>query len=308
MSKYSHKTKRIYTDEQTEIEQPSTEVTQEQPSVTEAPLDLSDTVSIMERTEGHISDEEAHQLDEETTIQDEPSNDEPLNVVTTPVTYNGPELEDTGKVDLSDTQPLPVIVKEVHVGEHKPMPKWIPYLGALLGILVAICGTIIYQVVANQHPQEDVKVTATTKSNQTDLKTFTANLKKTADATGTPYKVTTETIGGGYIVGVTTYNPDTATDMYMDYALAKPAKAQKQADDDTAKSIQENLKKDLPTINKSIKVKDKEKVSMETYKVGDLYHTILLYDNQPFAYVVTDKDGVSTNYVTAYYVTNVAAE
>lgn len=304
MSKYSHKTKRIYTDEQTEMEQPSTEVTE----TTEAPLDLSDTVSIMDEQNGHISDEEVHQLDEETTVREEPKTDEPFNVVPTPVTYNGPELEDTGKVDLSDTQPLPVIVKEVHVGEHKPMPKWIPYLGALLGILVAICGTVIYQVVANQHPQEDVKVTATTKSNQTDLKTFTANLKKTADATGTPYKVTTETIGGGYIVGVTTYNPNTATDMYMDYALAKPAKAQKQADDDTAKPIQENLKKDLPTINKSIKVKDKEKVSMETYKVGDLYHTILLYDNQPFAYVVTDKDGVSTNYVTAYYVTNVAAE
>lgn len=304
MSKYSHKTKRIYTDEQTEMEQPSTEVKE----TTDAPLDLSDTVSIMEPSKGHISDEEAHQLDEETTVQEEPSNDKPLNVVPTPVNYDGPKLEDTGKVDLSDTQPLPVIVKEVHVGEHKPMPKWIPYLGALLGILVAICGTVIYQVVANQHPQQDVKVTTTTKSNQTDLKEFTANLKKLADATGTPYKVTTETIGGGYIVGVTTYNPDTATDMYMDYALAKPAKAQKQADDDTAKSIQENLKKDLPTISKSIKVKDKEKVSMETYKVGDLYHTILLYDNQPFAYVVTDKDGVSTNYVTAYYVTNVAAE
>lgn len=304
MSKYSHKTKRIYTDEQTEIEQPSNEVKE----TTDAPLDLSDTVSIMEPSEGHISDEEVHQLNEETVVPEEPSNDEPLNVIPTPVTYDGPELEDTGKIDLSDTQPLPVIVKEVHVGEHKPMPKWIPYLGALLGILVAICGTVIYQVVANQHPQQDVKVTTTTKSNQTDLKAFTANLKKLADATGTPYKVTTETIGGGYIVGVTTYNPDTATDMYMDYALAKPAKAQKQADDDTAKSIQENLKKDLPTINKSIKVKDKEKVSMETYKVGDLYHTILLYDNQPFAYVVTDKDGVSTNYVTAYYVTNVAAE
>lgn len=304
MSKYSHKTKRIYTDEQTETEQPSTEVTETR----ETPLDLSDTVSIMDEQNGHISDEEVHQLDEETTVKEEPSNNEPFNVVPTPVTYNGPELEDTGKLDLSDTQPLPVIVKEVHVGEDKPMPKWIPYLGALLGILVAICGTVIYQVVANQHPQQDVKVTTTTKSNQTDLKAFTANLKKLADATGTPYKVTTETIGGGYIVGVTTYNPDTATDMYMDYALAKPAKAQKQADDDTAKSIQENLKKDLPTINKSIKVKDKEKVSMETYKVGDLYHTILLYDNQPFAYVVTDKDGVSTNYVTAYYVTNVAAE
>lgn len=304
MSKYSHKTKRIYTDEQTEIEQTSHEVKE----TTDTPLDLSDTVSIMEPSEGHLSDEEAHQLDEETIVPEEPSNKPPLNVVPTPVTYDGPELEDTGKIDLSDTQPLPVIVKEVHVGEQKPMPKWIPYLGALLGILVAICGTVIYQVVANQHPQQDVKVTTTTKSNQTDLKEFTANLKKLADATGTPYKVTTETIGGGYIVGVTTYNPDTATDMYMDYALAKPAKAQKQADDDTAKSIQDNLKKDLPTINKSIKVKDKEKVSMETYKVGDLYHTILLYDNQPFAYVVTDKDGVSTNYVTAYYVTNVAAE
>ena len=278
MSKYSHKTKRIYgtENEETSIEPQVLETT------TQEPIDLSNTVPVSDEVPNEFVDAI------EPELTDEHNEDEPI--------------------DLSDTQPLPVIVKEVPVEAHKPMPKWLPYLGGLLAILIVICGVIIHQVLQNQKPQENVKVTTTTASNQTDLKAFTASLKKAADATGTPYKVSTETIGGGYIVGVTTYNPDTATDMYMDYALAKPEKAQKQADDDTAKSIQADLKKELPTINKSIKVKDKNLVSMETYKVGDLYHTILLYDGKPFAYVVTDKDGVSTNYVTAYYVTDVAAE
>lgn len=281
MSKYSHKTKRIYdTETEAPIEVSATEVT-----VSLEKLDLSDTVPLHdEQPTNNI------EIPDNTTVEEQPA----------------PDTE--GAIDLSDTQPLPVIVKEVPVEAHKPMPKWLPYLGGVLAILIAVCGVVIHQVLQNQKPQENVKVTTTTASNQTDLKAFTASLKKTADATGTPYKVSTETIGGGYIVGVTTYNPDTATDMYMDYALAKPEKAQKQADDDTAKSIQAELKKELPTINKSIKVKDKNLVSMETYKVGDLYHTILLYNSQPFAYVVTDKDGVSTNYVTAYYVTDVAAE
>lgn len=286
MSKYSHKTKRIYG---TEIEETTTEP-QVLETVAQEPIDLSNTVPVTDE----VPNESVDAVEPASTAEHDEN--ESIN------------LSDTQPIDLSDTQPLPVIVKEVPVEAHKPMPKWLPYLGGVLAILIAICGVVIHQVLQNQKPQENVKVTTTTASNQTDLKAFTASLKKTADATGTPYKVSTETIGGGYIVGVTTYNPDTATDMYMDYALAKPEKAQKQADDDTAKSIQAELKKELPTINKSIKVKDKNLVSMETYKVGDLYHTILLYNSQPFAYVVTDKDGVSTNYVTAYYVTDVAAE
>ena len=283
MSKYSHKTKRIYgtENEETTVEPQVLETT------TQEPIDLSNTVPVSDEVPNELADAIEPELADE---------------------HDAINLSDTQPIDLSDTQPLPVIVKEVPVEAHKPMPKWLPHLGGVLAILIAICGVVIHQVLQNQKPQENVKVTTTTASNQTDLKAFTASLKKTADATGTPYKVSTETIGGGYIVGVTTYNPDTATDMYMDYALAKPEKAQKQADDDTAKSIQAELKKELPTINKSIKVKDKNLVSMETYKVGDLYHTILLYNSQPFAYVVTDKDGVSTNYVTAYYVTDVAAE
>lgn len=283
MSKYSHKTKRIYgtENEETSVEPQVLETT------TQEPIDLSNTVPVSDEVPNEFVDAIEPELADE---------------------HESINLSDTQPIDLSDTQPLPVIVKEVPVEAHKPMPKWLPYLGGVLAILIAICGVVIHQVLQNQKPQENVKVTTTTASNQTDLKAFTASLKKTADATGTPYKVSTETIGGGYIVGVTIYNPDTATDMYMDYALAKPEKAQKQADDDTAKSIQAELKKELPTINKSIKVKDKNLVSMETYKVGDLYHTILLYNSQPFAYVVTDKDSVSTNYVTAYYVTDVAAE
>ncbi len=61
-------------------------------------------------------------------------------------------------------------------------------------------------------------------------------------------------------------------------------------------------------LNDKDKVKDKDKVSFETYAKDDGYITILLYNKKPFGYVTTDKDGYKTNHVTTFYVSDVAAD
>lgn len=213
-------------------------------------------------------------------------------------------------LDLSDTQKLDIIIETKVVEKHK-VPKWVLPTMALLFISLASVITLFVNQSSSEAQvatQQEVQVSRTPQSEQNTDKAFTAELKKKADETGTPYAVSTELLGGGYTLGITTYNPNKTSDIFMDYAIKAPDEKQAVIDDDTAKKIEENLKKDLPTINVSIHVKDKEKVTMETYKVDDKYQTILLYDAKPFAYVVTDKDGMSTNYVTSYYVTDVASE
>lgn len=213
-------------------------------------------------------------------------------------------------LDLSNTQKLDIIIETKVVEKHK-VPKWVLPTMALLFISLASVITLFVNQSSSEAQvatQQEVQVSRTPQSEQNTDKAFTAELKKKADETGTPYAVSTELLGGGYTLGITTYNPNKTSDIFMDYAIKAPDEKQAVIDDDTAKKIEENLKKDLPTINVSIHVKDKDKVTMETYKVDDKYQTILLYDAKPFAYVVTDKDGMSTNYVTSYYVTDVASE
>lgn len=213
-------------------------------------------------------------------------------------------------LDLSNTQKLDIIIETKVVEKHK-VPKWVLPTMALLFISLASVITLFVNQSSSEAQvatQQEVQVSRTPQSEQNTDKAFTAELKKKADETGTPYAVSTELLGGGYTLGITTYNPNKTSDIFMDYAIKAPDEKQAVTEDDTAKKIEENLKKDLPTINVSIHVKDKEKVTMETYKVDDKYQTILLYDAKPFAYVVTDKDGMSTNYVTSYYVTDVASE
>lgn len=216
-------------------------------------------------------------------------------------------VEATDKVDLSQTQPIPVIIQQPVI-KHRT-PKWVKYLIiACLSVAgISLTGLAVY---SQTEQPTNVKVVKTKSSNreQLDEKAFTAELKKIADATGTPYEVKTEVIGGGYVLGITTYNPDKVSELYVDYALHKPKKAVKQATDDKAKAIVKSFTDTLPTINKSIKVKDKSKVKMEIYKVDTGYQTVLLYNDKPCAYINTDNNGISTNFVTAYYVTDVAAE
>ena len=252
-------------------------------------VDLSDTISVND-----------NELTTDTMTDTQSTEPTTTDQITEPV------IDDASPLDLSETQPLPVIIqppKVVHV-----IPNWAKGLMIFASFTILITGVAYMGRAFSDVPNSAVSVTKTAKEDQDSTKEFTAELKKAADATGTPYAITTEMIGGGYVVGITTYNPEKVTDMYMDYALAKPEVAQTPLTDDKAKSIETDLSKDLPTINKTIVVKDKSKVTMETYQHDDKYHTILLYDGKPFAYVATDKDGVHTNYVTSYYVTDVAAQ
>lgn len=142
-----------------------------------------------------------------------------------------------------------------------------------------------------------------------DEKAVIKKLTDEAAATKKPYQITASSIGGGYILGNISYYPADATKQYNDYSITAPSKASKGLTTDKAKKIETQLKKNLPTINKTIHVKNKKKVSMATFLVGDkTYNTILLYDGKPFGYVQTDKNGRLTNVVTTYYIQKVTSD
>lgn len=151
---------------------------------------------------------------------------------------------------------------------------------------------------------------------QADNISYDANEKKvikklTADAKTTkqPFQVTAKSIGGGYVLGDINYYPNDATKQYNDYSIEVPTKVTNPTQNDRSKQIEDKLKKDLPTINKTIHVIDKNKVSMKTYEIEpDVYDTILLYDNKPFGFVKTDKQNQMTNVVTTYYVQHVTKD
>ena len=206
-------------------------------------------------------------------------------------------LTETGKLKLK------------HIGEQKVRPRQkhkflIPLLSLFLVCSVGLAG---YFYMSQEKDTAVVQTLST--SEQTAVSKFTAELEKIAIETGVPYKVTTQVLAGGYVLGLTTYNPDDPNNLYIDYSLAKPETTVDEATDDTAQSIKKELASQLPVINETITVKDKAKVSMETYKKAEgLYQTILLYDGKPFAYVETDENNVHTNYVTNYYVSDVAVD
>lgn len=158
--------------------------------------------------------------------------------------------------------------------------------------------------------------TKNTDQTQADNISYDANEKKvikklTADAKATkqPFQVTAKSIGGGYILGNINYYPNDATKQYNDYSIDVPTKVTNPTQNDRSKQIEDKLKKDLPTINKTIHVIDKNKVSMKTYEIEpDVYDTILLYDNKPFGFVKTDKQNQMTNVVTTYYVQHVTKD
>jgi len=139
-----------------------------------------------------------------------------------------------------------------------------------------------------------------------EQQSFIDDLTKDAKATKQPFKVTIKDIGGGYILGNINYYPDDATKQYNDYSIKKPEKPANTVNNDRSNQIEGKLKEKLPTINKTIHVIDKNKVSMQTYQMDqDTYDTILLYDNVPFGFIKTDKDNNMVNVVTSYYIQHV---
>ena len=133
-------------------------------------------------------------------------------------------------------------------------------------------------------------------------------LEEESRGTNIPYKISTEELLSGYILGSTTYSPDDAKKLYIDFKIQKPEHKKEQATDATAVKILDSFKKTLPKINDTIEVKDQSKLTMEIYKKGEQYQTVLLYEDEPFAYVDTNKDLISTNTVTSDYITKVAKQ
>ena len=193
------------------------------------------------------------------------------------------------------------------------------------GLIVTVCGIALVAAligVAAMTPSSKkstpsssanakvVKSLAKSSSTSSSKKSLSIEEQLTATAKGmdAPYKVEVEDLVGGYKLGEITYYPDNEAKRYTDASLHAPEKAEATDTSDTAKAITDELSKDLPTINSTIKVKDKDKVSFETYAKDDGYVTILLYNKKPFGYVTTDKDGYKTNHVTTFYVSDVAAD
>ena len=193
------------------------------------------------------------------------------------------------------------------------------------GLIVTVCGIALVAAligVAAMTPSSKkstpsssanakvVKSLAKSSSTSSSKKSLSIEEQLTATAKGmdAPYKVEVEDLVGGYKLGKITYYPDNEAKRYTDASLHAPEKAEATDTSDAAKAITDELSKDLPTINSTIKVKDKDKVSFETYAKDDGYITILLYNKKPFGYVTTDKDGYKTNHVTTFYVSDIAAD
>ena len=185
----------------------------------------------------------------------------------------------------------------------------IALVAALIGV-VAMTPSSKKSTPSSSANAKVVKSLAKSSSTSSSKKSLSIEEQLTATAKGmdAPYKVEVEDLVGGYKLGKITYYPDNEAKRYTDASLHAPEKAEATDTSDTAKTITDELSKDLPTINSTIKVKDKDKVSFETYAKDDGYVTILLYNKKPFGYVTTDKDGYKTNHVTTFYVSDVAAD
>lgn len=232
---------------------------------------------------------------------------------------DGETLIDSSELPTFDDQE-PAFVKK---------PKFVERAIAVVkrkpGLIVTVCGIALVAAligVAAMTPSSKkstpsssanakvVKSLAKSSSTSSSKKSLSIEEQLTATAKGmdAPYKVEVEDLVGGYKLGKITYYPDNEAKRYTDASLHAPEKAEATDTSDTAKAITDELSKDLPTINSTIKVKDKDKVSFETYAKDDGYVTILLYNKKPFGYVTTDKDGYKTNHVTTFYVSDVAAD
>lgn len=197
-------------------------------------------------------------------------------------------------------------------------PVWYKRKGAIIGAVVALLlvliGVTTVVTINMMHKKPAITKTTKTKTSSSSSKVvdpveqLTENLKAEAKKSGIDNNVEVSQIGGGYLLGAVTYYPNDATKSYVDYSITKPEKTSELVSDETSEKIEKALKEKLPTINDTLKIKDKSKLTMETYKLDDgTYSTVLLYDKEPFAYVTSDTDLNMVNHATTYYVKDVAA-
>ena len=233
---------------------------------------------------------------------------------------DGETLIDSSELSTFDDQEPALVKKPKFVERAIAVAKRKP------GLIVTVCGIALVAALigvaamtpsskkstpsssANAKVVKSLAKSSSTSSSKKKSLSIEEQLTATAKGMDAPYKVEVEDLVGGYKLGKITYYPDNEAKRYTDASLHAPEKAEATDTSDTAKAITDELSKDLPTINSTIKVKDKEKVSFETYAKDDGYITILLYNKKPFGYVTTDKDGYKTNHVTTFYVSDVAAD
>ena len=237
----------------------------------------------------------------------------PLNVTNelSDTQYNAPAIvipEDPNNIDdskLSDT---------VKWYNRKPV-----IISGVVGLIaVAILGAFVASRTSNSSTNNNKPSTSVSTNKSSSASSSSKSLSyedalkekldKEASTSKTEHKVDISNVGGGYLLGMVTYYPNDASKSYIDYSLTKPEHSVDVVKDETSEKIETELKSKLPTINDTIKVKDKDKLTMETYKLDDgTYSTILLYDKKPFAYVTSDAELNMVNHVTTYYVSDVAA-
>ena len=233
---------------------------------------------------------------------------------------DGETLIDSSELPTFDDQEPTLVKKPKFVERAIAVAKRKP------GLIVTVCGIALVAALigvaamtpsskkstpsssANAKVVKSLAKSSSTSSSKKKSLSIEEQLTATAKGMDAPYKVEVEDLVGGYKLGKITYYPDNEAKRYTDASLHAPEKAEATDTSDTAKAITDELSKDLPTINSTIKVKDKDKVSFETYAKDDGYITILLYNKKPFGYVTTDKDGYKTNHVTTFYVSDVAAD
>lgn len=205
---------------------------------------------------------------------------------------------------------------EDDVIDEKPVwyKRKVVIIGAVVTLLLILIGVTTVVTINMMHKKPAVTKTTKTKASSSSSKVvdpveqLTETLKTEAKKSGIDNNVEVSQIGGGYLLGAVTYYPNDATKSYVDYSITKPEKTSELVSDETSEKIEKALKEKLPTINDTLKIKDKSKLTMETYKLDDgTYSTVLLYDKKPFAYVTSDTDLNMVNHATTYYVKDVAA-
>ena len=247
--------------------------------------------------------------------------DNVTDIVPEPVVDDIVTSDDTEPIvelsDVEDNEDFDIVFDtEDDIVDEKPV--WYKRKGVIVGGIVALLliliGVTTVVTINMMHNKPAVTKTTKTKTSSSSSKVvdpveqLTQNLKTEAEKSGIETNVEVSQIGGGYLLGAVTYYPNDATKSYVDYSITKPEKTSELVSDEISEKIEKALKEKLPTINDTLKIKDKSKLTMETYKLDDgTYSTVLLYDKKPFAYVTSDAELNMVNHATTYYVKDVAA-
>lgn len=301
-------------------------VTQIEETIVDTPVEVPKELSALEKLRARLADQNSDK-EHENASEELVEVSEDIEEVVEPVVEDTsePVVEvdtvhiDTPILDVPDVDEDDIeydVDLEDDVIDEKPV--WYKRKGVIIGAVVALLLVLIgvTTVVTINMIHKKPAVTKTTKTQTSSssskvvdpVEQLTENLKAEAKKSGIDNNVEVSQIGGGYLLGAVTYYPNDATKSYVDYSITKPEKTSELVSDETSEKIEKALKEKLPTINDTLKIKDKSKLTMETYKLDDAtYSTVLLYDKKPFAYVTSDTDLNMVNHATTYYVKDVAA-